>query len=97
MLWPPWSLVTLGTAGATATANGSQLVVQLANFPLGKTYYCHSGTGYPTGGSIASNSSFDITSANENLGALCNGSGNLWIGFQGTDGHDYYSNQVTLG
>ena len=93
--------VTLAAASppaAAATASGSQLQVQLANFPLGTTYYfCHSGTGYPTGGSIASHSSVDITSANENLGALCSGSGNFWIGFQGTDGHDYYSNQVTLG
>jgi hypothetical protein len=96
--------VTLGTASApatgtaTATASGSQLQVQLANFPLGTTYYfCHSGTGYPTGGTIASNSSVNITSADENLGTLCSGSGNFWIGFQGTDGHDYYSNQVTLG
>jgi hypothetical protein len=24
------------------------------------------------------------------------GSGNFWIGFQATHGHDYYSNQVTL-
>ena len=31
------------------------------------------------------------------LGALCSGSGNFWIGFQGIDSHDYYSNQVTLG
>jgi hypothetical protein len=93
--------VTLAAASppaATATASGSQLVVQLANFPLGTTYYfCHSGTGYPTGGSIASHSSVDITSPDQNLGALCSGSGNFWIGFQGTDGHDYYSNQVTLG
>jgi hypothetical protein len=98
--------VTLATANppppaataATATASGGQLLVQLANFPLGTTYYfCHSGTGYPTGGTIASHSSVNITSPNENLGALCSGSGNFWIGFQGTDGHDYYSNQVTLG
>ncbi len=39
----------------------------------------------------------DVTSPDEDLGALCSGSGNFWIGFQGTDGHDYYSNQVTLG
>ena len=48
-------------------------------------------------GTIASKGSVSITSHNQNLGALCSGSGNFWIGFQATDGHDYYSNQVTLG
>ena len=92
------TLVAVNPPAATATPSGSQLVVQLANFPLGTTYYfCHSGTGYPTGGSIASHSSVDVTSPNENLGALCSGSGNFWIGFQATDGNDYYSNQITLG
>lgn len=83
---------------ATASSSNGQLIVQLANFPLGTTYYfCHSGSGYPTGGTIASKGSVSITSHNQNLGALCSGSGNFWIGFQATDGHDYYSNQVTLG
>jgi hypothetical protein len=82
---------------ATASSSNGQLMVQLANFPLGTTYYfCHSGSGYPTGGTIASNGSVSVISPNENLGALCSGSGNFWIGFQATDGHDYYSNQVTL-
>jgi hypothetical protein len=70
----------------------------LANFPLGTTYYfCHSGGGFPTGGVIASQGSVDVTSPGENLGVLCSGSGNFWIGFQATNGSDYYSNQVTLG
>jgi hypothetical protein len=90
--------VILGTTSAAASASGGQMLVQLANFPLGTTYYfCHSGSGYPTGGTIVSHSSVDVTSAGEDLGALCSGSGNSWVGFQGTDGHDYYSNQVTLG
>ena len=83
---------------ATASSSNGQLMVQLANFPLGTTYYfCHSGSGYPTGGAIVSNGSVSVSSHNENLGALCSGSGNFWIGFQATDGRDYYSNQVTLG
>jgi hypothetical protein len=82
---------------AAASSSNGQLVVQLADFPRGTTYYfCHSGSGYPTGGSIASNGSVDVTSPNENLGALCSGSGNFWIGFQATNGQSYYSNQVTL-
>ena len=84
---PPTTSAPPSQGGQSATASNSngRLLVQLANFPLGAThYFCHSGTGYPTGGSIASNSSVDITSANENLGALCSGSGNFWIGFQGT-------------
>jgi hypothetical protein len=90
--------LTGATPSATVTASGGELLVQLANFPLGTTYYfCHNGSGYPTGGAITGNSSVDVTSADEDLGALCSGSGNFWIGFQATDGHDYYSNQVTLG
>jgi hypothetical protein len=74
------------------------MTVQLSNFPRGTTYYfCHNGDGFPTGGTITSHSSVDVTSPGEDLGALCSGSGNFWIGFQATDGHDYYSNQVTLG
>jgi hypothetical protein len=60
-------------ASPSATASGSngQLTVQLANFPLGTTYYfCHSGSGYPTGGTIASNGSVSITSHNQNLVTL---------------------------
>lgn len=87
-----------GPAFATASNSNGQMLVRLANFPLGTTYYfCHSGTGYPTGGTIASHSSVNVTSPSQNLGALCSGSGNFWIGFQATDGHDYYSNQATLG
>ena len=86
-----------GPSAAASNSNG-QLLVQLTNFPLGTTYYfCHAGSGYPTGGSIASNGSVDVTSPDEYLGAMCSGSGNFWIGFQATNGNDYYSNQVTLG
>jgi hypothetical protein len=85
-------------ASVTASNSGGELSVQLANFPLGTTYFfCHSGGGFPTGGVIASQGSVDVTSAGENLGVLCSGSGNFWIGFQATNGSDYYSNQVTLG
>lgn len=95
---PPVQGGTTPTPTATASGSNGQLLVQLSNFPTGTTYYfCHVGSGYPTGGTIAGNGSVNITSAGENLGALCSGSGNFWIGFQGTDGHDYYSNQVTLG
>ena len=74
---------------ATASGSGGQLLVQLANFPLGTTYYfCHAGSGYPTGGTIASHGSVDVTSPDEYLGAMCSGSGNFWIGFQATDGND---------
>ena len=85
---------------ATASNSGGQMSVQLSNFPTGLTYYfCHSGdgSGYPTGGTVTSHSSVTIASPNQSIGGLCSGSGNFWIGFQGTDGHDYYSNQVTLG
>lgn len=87
-----------GPASATASNSNGQMLVRLANFPLGTTYYfCHSGSGYPTGGAVTSHGSVNITSPNQTFGALCSGSGNFWIGFQATDGHDYYSNQVTLG
>jgi uncharacterized membrane protein YgcG len=88
-----------GSASASVAASNSngQLMVQLANFPLGTThYFCHSGSGYPTGGAIASEGSVSVTAPDESLGALCSGSGNFWIGFQAADGNDYYSNQVTL-
>ena len=86
-----------GPASATVTSSSGQLLVQLSNFPRGTTYYfCHAGSGYPTGGTIASHGSVDVTSSGQYLSAMCSGSGNFWIGFQATDGHDYYSNQVTL-
>lgn len=86
-----------GPASATASNSNGQMLVRLANFPLSTTYYfCHSGTGYPTGGTITNHNSINITSASQNLGALCSGSGNFWIGFQATDGHDYYLTFINL-
>ena len=70
-----------------------------SGFPLGTTYYfCHAGdpSGYPTGGSVTSHGQFAVTSPNETVGPLCTGSGNTWIGLQATDGHHYYSNEITL-
>ena len=83
-------------ASVSVSPSGSQLAVQLSNFPLGTTYFfCHSGSGYPTGGTVTSNPPISVTSPNQSFTA-CSGTGNFWIGLQGTDGHDYYSNQVTL-
>jgi hypothetical protein len=88
-----------GPASLSASNNGGQLAVQLANFPAGTTYYfCHTGAGYPTGGSIVARGEFTVTAPNQTiLSGLCGGSGNFWIGLQATDGHDYYSDQVFLG
>ena len=88
-----------GPASLSASNNGGQLAVQLANFPPGATYYfCHAGSGYPTGGSIVAHGQFTVTAPNEAIrSGLCGGSGNFWVGLQATDGHDYYSNQVALG
>jgi hypothetical protein len=90
---PPAPLVS-------ASNNGGQMAVQLNNFPLGVTYFfCHTGdgSGYPTGGSISNHGQINVTSPNQSFASgLCSGSGNFWIGFQATDGHDYYSNQVAL-
>jgi hypothetical protein len=89
------------TAGADVRATGSNgnLDVQFSQFPTGVTYYfCHAGdpSGYPTGGSVPTHGQITITSPNQSFGSLCSGTGNFWIGFQATDGHDYYSNQVIL-
>ncbi len=88
-----------GPIGIVASNNDGQMGVQLENFPLGTSYYfCHAGSGYPTGGTIASKGSFDVTSADESWSSgICSGSGNYWIGIQATNGSSYYSNQVTLG
>ncbi len=88
------------TPSASASNNGGEMAVQLSNFPLGITYFfCHvgDGSGYPTGGSISNHGQINVTSPNESFSSgLCSGTGNFWIGFQATDGHDYYSNQVML-
>jgi hypothetical protein len=89
------------TPGASISAFGSngQLSAQVTGFPQGTTYYfCHSGSPseYPTGGTIIGHAQFNVTSPNQTFGPLCSGSGNVWIGVQATDGHDYYSNQITL-
>jgi len=85
--------------GIVASNNDGQMGVQLENFPLGTSYFfCHAGSGYPTGGTITNHGSFDVTSADQSWASgLCSGSGNNWIGIQATDGNSYYSNQVTLG
>jgi hypothetical protein len=95
------NLEAVATAGAsiTASGNGGQLYLQVTNFPLGTTYYfCHTGdpSSYPTGGSVPNHGQITVSSANQSFGPLCSGSGNFWVGVQATDGHDYYSNQVTL-
>lgn len=87
--------------GASASVFGSngQMSLQLSNFPQGTNYYfCHQGapSQYPTGGSIIGHGQLNVTSPNGTYGPLCSGSGNAWIGVQGADGHDYYSNQITL-
>jgi hypothetical protein len=87
--------------GAEASVFGSngQMSLQLSNFPQGTNYYfCHQGapSQYPTGGSIIGHGQLNVTSPNGAYGPLCSGSGNAWIGVQGADGHDYYSNQITL-
>jgi hypothetical protein len=89
------------TAGADvhATASGGNLYVQFSQFPMGVTFFfCHSGdpSGYPTGGAVPTRGQITISSPNQSFGPLCSGSGNFWVGFQATDGHDYYTNQVTL-
>jgi hypothetical protein len=90
----------VSSPSVSASSNGSELAVQLSNFPLGTTYFfCHTGdgSGYPTGGSISNHGQFNVTSPNQGFSSgLCSGSGNFWIGLQATDGHDYYSNQVAL-
>jgi hypothetical protein len=87
--------------GASASVFGSngQMSLQLANFPTGTNYYfCHQGnpSQYPTGGTIIGHGQLNVTSPNGTYGPLCSGAGNAWIGVQGADGHDYYSNQIAL-
>ncbi len=87
-----------GASDSVFGSNG-QMSLQLSNFPQGTNYYfCHAGSPseYPTGGSIVGHGQLSVTSPNGTYGPLCSGSGNAWIGVQGSDGHDYYSNQITL-
>jgi hypothetical protein len=87
-----------GASDSVFGSNG-QMSLQLSNFPQGTNYYfCHQGapSQYPTGGSIIGHGQLNVTSPNGTYGPLCSGSGNAWIGVQGADGHDYYSNQITL-
>ena len=81
--------------------NDGQMTVQLANFPLGTSYFfCHNGaaSGYPTGGAIANHGSFTVSSPSQSWSSgLCSGKGNFWVGIQATDGNSYYSNQTVLG
>ena len=73
--------------------------LQLTAFPLGNTYYfCHEGASseYPYGGAIIGHGELTLSSPDGTYGPLCSGSGNAWIGVQGVDGHDYYSNEITL-
>ncbi len=89
-------------AGVSISNNNGQMAVQVVNFPTGLTpYFCHAGSGpdYPTGGTVTAHGQVNITSSNQSWASgLCSGghSTNMWIGFQGTDGHDYYSNQVVI-
>lgn len=87
-----------GTPSVSASNNNGQLAIQLSNFPLGVSYFfCHAGSGYPTGGSVPNHGSFNVTSPNQSWSSgLCAGSGNYWIGVQATNGQSYYSNQVAL-
>jgi hypothetical protein len=89
------------TPGASIAVFGSsgQMSLQVSGFPTGTTYYfCHGGdpSQYPTGGSIIGRGQINVSHLNQAFGPLCSGSGNAWIGIQATDGHDYYSNQITL-
>jgi hypothetical protein len=89
------------TPGAAASAFGSNglMSLQLTNFPMGTNYYfCHQGdpSQYPFGGAIIGRGQLGVASPSGSYGPLCSGSGNAWIGVQGADGHDYYSNQITL-
>lgn len=92
----------IGPVSVSVSNNSGQMAVQVVNFPTGTTYYfCHAGTPsqYPTGGTVTAHGSINITSPNQSWSSgLCAGghSTNMWIGFQGTDGHDYYSNQVLM-
>ena len=93
-------LVAAPTPGATATifANGGQIYLQVNGFPTGTTYFfCHAGSpgDFPTGGWIINHGQINVNSPNQSFGPLCSGSGDIWIGIQATDGHDYYTNQVT--
>lgn len=89
-------------AGVTASNNNGEMAVQLANFPTGATYYfCHAGSGsdYPTGGTVTKHGQITVSSPNQSWSSgLCSGAHatNMWIGLQGADGHDYYSNQVLM-
>jgi len=88
-----------GPVSVSVSNNGGQMFVQLSNFPLGTTYFfCHAGSGYPAGGSVPSHGQVVVSSPNQSWSSgWCSGSGNFWVGVQATDGHDYYSNQLTLG
>ena len=78
--------------------NAGQMEVTFRNFPLGRTYFfCHYGSGYPTGGDVRNRGSVYLTSPNQKfLSGICSGSGNAWIGIQATNRLDYYSNQTNL-
>jgi len=94
--------VTLGTTPPTITATnqGGTMGVQLSAFPTGTLYYfCHTGapSDYPAGGAVPSRGSMVVSSPDQAwTSGWCSGSGNFWVGVQAADGHDYYSNQVTL-
>jgi surface antigen len=72
--------------------------VRLGSFPVGASgYWCHTGSGYPTGGTITTHGSFTVSSSSQSWpNFFCSGTGNFWLGVNGADGHDYYSNQVSL-
>jgi hypothetical protein len=86
-------------ANTAVFGNGGQMSLQVSGFPQGTTYYfCHAGdpSQYPTGGSIIGHGQINVSAPDQTFGPLCSGAGNAWIGVQATDGHDYYSNQITL-
>ena len=89
------------TPGAKAAVFGSssQMSLEISGFPTGRNYwFCHQGdpSQYPYGGAVIGRGHIDVGSPNGTYGPLCSGSGNAWIGVQGADGHDYYSNQISL-
>jgi hypothetical protein len=88
-----------GPPSLTAADGGGSLAVHVANFPLGTTYYfCHAGNApdYPSGGTITAQGQLSVVRHAQSFDGLCPGRSNAWIGLQGTDGQDYFSNQVDL-
>jgi hypothetical protein len=83
------------SAEISAVADGS-LTVDMDNIALGPAaVYCHSGTGYPTGGSVTYLGKYTLTS--ESLQVPLCGSGTQWVGIIASDGIIRYTSVVTAG